>query len=95
MAAVATASNGPDELYRDLVVSLGFAVQSADQAAATQESLASSITSQIDAESGVSIDEEMANLLAFQRAYEAAARVLTAIDAVLETLINRTGVVGR
>ena len=95
MAAVATASNGPDELYRDLVVSLGFAVQSADQSAATQESLASSITSQIDAESGVSIDEEMANLLAFQRAYEAAARVLTAIDAVLETLINRTGVVGR
>ena len=70
-------------------------MQSADQAAATQESLASSITSQIDAESGVSIDEEMANLLAFQRAYEAAARVLTAIDAVLETLINRTGVVGR
>jgi flagellar hook-associated protein 1 FlgK len=95
MAALATAANGPDELYRELVVSLGFAIQAADQAAATQESLASSITSQIDTESGVSIDEEMANLIAYQRAYEAAARVLTAIDAVLETLINRTGVVGR
>ena len=67
MAALATAANGPDELYQELVVSLGFAVQAADQAAATQESLASSITSQIDAESGVSIDEEMANLLAYQR----------------------------
>jgi flagellar hook-associated protein 1 FlgK len=95
MAALATAANGPDELYQELVVSLGFAIQAADQAAATQESLASSITSQIDTESGVSIDEEMANLIAYQRAYEAAARVLTAIDAVLETLINRTGVVGR
>jgi flagellar hook-associated protein 1 FlgK len=95
MAALATAANGPDELYQELVVSLGFAVQAAEQAAATQESLTSSITSQIDSESGVSIDEEMANLLAYQRAYEAAARVLTAIDAVLETLINRTGVVGR
>jgi len=95
MAALGTAANGPDELYQELVVSLGFAIQAADQAAATQESLASSITSQIDAESGVSIDEEMANLIAYQRAYEAAARVLTAIDAVLETLINRTGVVGR
>ncbi len=95
MAALATAANGPDELYQNLVVSLGFAVQAAEQAAATQESLTSSITSQIDSESGVSIDEEMANLLAYQRAYEAAARVLTAIDAVLETLINRTGVVGR
>ena len=95
MAAIAIAANGPDELYQDLVVSLGFAVQAAEQSAATQESLASSLTSQIDAESGVSIDEEMANLLAYQRAYEAAARVLTAIDAALETLINRTGVVGR
>lgn len=95
MAALGTAANGPDQLYQELVVSLGFAIQAADQAAATQESLASSITSQIDAESGVSIDEEMANLIAYQRAYEAAARVLTAIDAVLETLINRTGVVGR
>ncbi len=95
MAALAMATNGPDELYQDLVVSLGFAVQAADRSAETQQSLSSSITSQIDAESGVSIDEEMANLLAYQRAYEAAARVLTAIDAVLETLINRTGVVGR
>ena len=95
MAAISIAANGPDELYQDLVVSLGFAVQAAEQSAATQGSLASSLTSQIDAESGVSIDEEMANLLAYQRAYEAAARVLTAIDAALETLINRTGVVGR
>lgn len=95
MAALGTAANGPDQLYQELVVSLGFAIQAADQAAATQESLASSITSQIDTESGVSIDEEMANLIAYQRAYEAAARVLTAIDAVLETLINRTGLVGR
>ena len=43
----------------------------------------------------MSIDVEMANLLDYQRAYDSAARVLTAIDAALETLINRTGVVGR
>ncbi len=34
-------------------------------------------------------------LLVSQRAYEAAARVMTTIDQVLDTLINRTGVVGR
>jgi flagellar hook-associated protein 1 FlgK len=34
-------------------------------------------------------------MLAYQRAYEGAARVLTAIDEMLDTLINRTGVVGR
>jgi flagellar hook-associated protein 1 FlgK len=34
-------------------------------------------------------------MLAYQRAYQGAARVMTAIDEMLDTLINRTGVVGR
>lgn len=95
LAQLATSSSGPDELYQNLVVNLGMDVKSAQQSEETQKAMASSINSQIDVESGVSIDEEMTNLLAYQRAYEAAARVLTAIDSVLETLINRTGVVGR
>jgi flagellar hook-associated protein 1 FlgK len=43
----------------------------------------------------VNIDEEMTNMLAYQRAYEAASRLLTTIDGVLDVLINRTGMVGR
>ena len=53
------------------------------------------IVAQVDgsreALSGISIDEEMVNLLAAQRAYEGAARVMTAVDSILDTLINRTG----
>jgi len=45
--------------------------------------------------SGVSIDEEMTNLVQYQHAYSAAARMITAIDEALDVLINRTGVVGR
>ena len=44
---------------------------------------------------GVSIDEELANLVSSQQAYNASARVLTAVDEMLDTLIARTGVVGR
>lgn len=41
---------------------------------------------------GVNIDEEVVNLNAAQHAYNAAARVITVIDDMLDTLINRTGV---
>ena len=44
---------------------------------------------------GVSIDEEMVTLMASQRAYEASARVLTAVDEMMGVLIERTGRVGR
>jgi flagellar hook-associated protein 1 FlgK len=44
--------------------------------------------------SGVNLDEEMTNMLQFQHAYSAAARMITAIDESLDTLINRTGRVG-
>ena len=43
----------------------------------------------------VSLDEENINLLAYQHAYQGSARVMTAIDEMLDTLINRTGIVGR
>jgi flagellar hook-associated protein 1 FlgK len=95
MSTLGTVSGGPDAFYQDLVVTLGYATQAANETAQTQESFSSNIMSQINSESGVNMDEEMANLLTYQRAYEAAARVLTAIDEALATLINRTGLVGR
>jgi flagellar hook-associated protein 1 FlgK len=45
--------------------------------------------------SGVSIDEEMANMVKFQHSYNAAARLITAMDEMIDTLVNRMGVVGR
>ena len=41
------------------------------------------------------MDEETTNLLTWQHAYQGAARVLTTIDDMLDTLINKTGMVGR
>jgi flagellar hook-associated protein 1 FlgK len=43
----------------------------------------------------VDFDEENVNILAAQHAYQAAARVMSAIDEALDVLINRTGLVGR
>ena len=44
--------------------------------------------------SGVSLDEEMSNLVRFQRAYQASSRAMSTMDEMLDVLINRTGRVG-
>ena len=44
---------------------------------------------------GVSLDEEMTNMVKFQQAYDAAARVITTMDQALDTVISGMGVVGR
>ena len=86
---------GADANYRRMIVELG--VQSA--VAQRNLDIQAVITTQVDAAresvAGVNIDEEMTNMLAFQHAYAAAGRLVTAIDQTLDVLINRTGVVGR
>ena len=93
VAASGTASL--DELHRTLVVDVGGATAAASAAAASQAAVQGSADLARLGQHGVSIDEEMVELLHYQRAYEAAARVMTAVDEALEHLINRTGIVGR
>jgi flagellar hook-associated protein 1 len=86
---------GTDVGYRTMIVELG--VQAA--VAIRNQDIQAVITTQVDAAresvAGVNIDEEMTNMLSFQHAYSAASRMITAIDQTLDTLINRTGLVGR
>lgn len=60
-----------------------------------QQTRISAIVQQRASESSVSLDEEMTNMVRFTHAYNANARVITAIDDELDTLINKMGVVGR
>ena len=81
--------------YRNLITSFGVTVSSAGQGATNQASLVDQIDASRESVSGVNQDEEMVNLLAAQRGYEGASRVITAMDEMLDTLINKTGLVGR
>ena len=49
------------------------------------------VQGQQSAESGVNLDEELANMVSVQHAYAASARMLSAFDEMLDTLINRFG----
>lgn len=79
----------------DLISDIGRQASTAQRKLDADNALVTSIDGQRQETSGVSIDEEMTNLLKYQRAYEAAARVITAADEMLDTLINRVGIVGR
>jgi flagellar hook-associated protein 1 FlgK len=83
-----------DDSIRSLVSQVGGMTSAAKSGAASQAALTTAAENARLQAHGVSIDEEMVNLITYQRAYEAAARVMTAIDQNLDTLINRTGVVG-
>lgn len=48
-----------------------------------------------DALSGISLDEEAANMMTYMASYNAASRLMTTLDEALNTLINGTGLVGR
>jgi flagellar hook-associated protein 1 len=83
-----------DQLYQGLVARVGTESQAALRAEATARSLVNAVEDRRQSVAGVSLDEEMTNLIRFQRGYQAAARTMTTLDEMLETLITRTGRVG-
>lgn len=95
LAELADLVGGPDDSYRALITAVGVDAQTANRRFSLQSELTEQIDSQREAVSGVSVDEEMTNLIAFQQAYDASARFLTALDQLIDTLINGTGTVGR
>lgn len=84
-----------DDAIRSVVSHVGEMTAAAASGARSQTAMTAAAENSRMQTHGVSIDEEMVNLITYQRAYEAAARVMTAIDQSLDTLINRTGIVGR
>ncbi len=80
--------------YATLVEEVGSDVQDAKDEQTNLQTTVTAINDQRQSVSGVSLDEEMTNLITFQRGYQASARTMTAMDEMLETLIEHTGVVG-
>ncbi|WP_373497770.1 flagellar hook-associated protein FlgK [Desulfococcus sp.] len=77
-----------DEYYSALVGAVGSASRSASQGALHQSEMMTQLETYRESISGVSLDEEMINLIQFQNAYQAAAKLITVADELLDTVIN-------
>ena len=92
---VANLSKGAaDQAYAAFVTQVGDGVQSAENTQSTAQAVLTAVANQRQSVSGVSLDEEMTNLIQSQQAYQASARVMNAIDSTLNTLISTVGGAG-
>jgi len=77
----------PLDAYSGIVFSVGSASAQAQAASQAASLSVQQVTDQISSVSGVSIDEETTNLIRFQHAFEAAARVITTIDEMTQSVL--------
>jgi len=83
------------EYYQSTIANLGSAAQNADRSRVSQMLVVEQLNARRQEISGVNLDEEAVNLIKYQKAFEASSRVLTALDDILSTIINKLGLVGR
>jgi flagellar hook-associated protein 1 FlgK len=77
------------DFYNSMVTSLGVDAKNTQSLAAAQQSTVDHLDQLQQSVSGVNLDEEMVNLTQYQRGYEAAARVVSSINEMLDALINK------
>ncbi|WP_423921928.1 flagellar hook-associated protein FlgK [Frigoribacterium sp. 2-23] len=95
ISQVGTGTGSPDRTWASIVSGIGAAAKTEDDQATLTRLASTAATSRQQSSAGVSLDEENVNLMSYQHAYQGAARVMTAIDEMLDTLINGMGRVGR
>lgn len=84
-----------NNFYVNQSSSLGLRIQTAKRDASHSGTMVDALSTQRASFSGVNLDEEAANLVQSQRAYQAAARLVNIVDEMLDRVINGMGLVGR
>lgn len=85
-------SLNPDEFYKETILDLSLEREEAFNLADNQDVLIRQLDQRREEISGVSLDEEMANMIKYQHSYVANSRVINAIDEMIERIINGIGV---
>ncbi|MDE0847607.1 MAG: hypothetical protein OSA44_02200, partial [Nitrospinaceae bacterium] len=78
-----------DEFYSSIVSTVGIESFSSQSTFLQQEAILLQLNIRRESISGVSIDEELINMIKFQQAYNAAARLIGVVDELLDTVISQ------
>jgi flagellar hook-associated protein 1 FlgK len=81
-----------DDYYQNIIGQLGVDSQQANRMQSNTQLLVNQVDNNRQSVSGVSLDEEMTNMIRFQQAYNAAARVVTVMDDILDKIVNGMGI---
>ncbi|ULG91802.1 flagellar hook-associated protein FlgK [Leptospira interrogans] len=85
-------SKTTDDFYNTLISKLGTEAREAKQEFGIQNDLITELENMRQSVMGVNLDEEMANMVQFQHAYNASAKMINTMNEILDTIINRLGV---
>ena len=83
-----------NDFLAGIVAELGVNAQYINDMEDIQGVVANSVQEQRSSVSGVSVDEEVTNMMTYLKSFQATSRMITTIDQMLDKLINGTGVVG-
>jgi flagellar hook-associated protein 1 len=83
------AEGAPEDFMKSLVASLGIDSQQAANYQSNQNVIVNQISNRRLSDSGVAMNEEMANMVKFQQAYNASAKMIQTMSDIYETLINK------
>ncbi len=82
----------PEDFMNSVITTMAIDAEQADRIYKIENALVQQIDKNRQSISGVSEDEEMANMVKYQHAYNASAKLVNTMSEILDTLINKVGV---
>lgn len=83
-----TTGSTVDSYYKTIINNIAVQTQEANRMQENQQTILANLENQKDSVSGVSLDEETTNLIQYQHAYQANAKMISTIDELLDVVIN-------
>ncbi|GLY27027.1 flagellar hook-associated protein FlgK [Kineosporia sp. NBRC 101731] len=88
ISAVLGGATAPQSVYSGMVTQIGTQLQGLNTAIDSQSGIVATAQSAVDSESGVDLNEELTNMILFQRSFQANSRVISAANEMLQSLIG-------